>query len=1322
MQKKFIGIKNLTRKSLSLHSILFNRSTMSIKHNYIALIILYLFLAQGLSSQISFRRFDVSDGLSDNTIQCINQDAKGYIWLGTYNGLCRFDGKDFITYKHLSNDTTTLSNMSITSLEPSKDGMWVGTERGFDFLSFHSNKFRKCKLILESGKLANFDERIKNLITTSNHLVALGNSGNIFIRKDGLNFEQINYNNRRWLSICAYKENCILARANDGIYILDVRKRTIIARRPTPAITFSEKMYFSRNQQTVFIGYGIGNPTEAFAILPNNSIQESTLKAPANIRALLDYRNQTYFGTDGQGLIENVKNTYTTRNSNISGDVIYSLFADKDNNFWIGTYRNGLNLYSNNKWWFKSITEAENQITHNLVTAIAKRDNSIFIGLDGGGLNIFDKNTDKSVAFTSKNSQIAGDNILSISDDGQNIWLGIYRKGISKFSPQTNAFKNYPLPPNTTLWEIKDDGEDNIWIAGQTVCVFNKKTETYSTINDLMNVWASDIKFTENAVWISTTSNGIYKIDKRTKKILKNYSEKSANLKLDDNTVKFLFIDSNENIWFSPRNLGLFKLDEKTEKITSYGERNGLTDLNITSMIEDGNGKIWLGTNNGLFRYNPKANVFTRFGKSDNLPSTQFNFNACLRDGNMLYFGSTKGVVYFNSKDIHYNQSVENVLLDNIKILNNNQTIHLLSNNPEQLKLSSKQNFFTINYSLPEFLSPEKILFSCKMENFDKNWRDLNDSRQVSYTNVPPGKYTFKIRSTDREGKWNDHESVLQITINPPWWKTPWAIFWWSLLATIILLTAIRIAYNTLNNKHLAQTRQIEINMEKKANEIKLRFFTNISHELRTPLTLIISPLEAIIKTEKDENSRMKLSKINRHAHDLLNLVNQLLDFRKLEITGEKLKLSFGNLVEFTENIFLSFEDMANNQKKNYSFTSNAENLYMSFDKDKVRKIINNLLSNAFKYTSTGDSIKLTVGADLTEDARFAVISVSDSGKGISASEIEHIFDRFHQVEDTKEMNIGSGIGLHLVKEYINLHGGTISVESAPGKGSSFSVRLPITEQQGAADALELKEEKLIPAATTTENKEKKTVLLVEDNTEFRLFMTEQLDTDFRVIQAADGVEGEIAAIEHTPDIIISDYMMPKMDGAELCKKIKLNIKTSHIPIIMLSAKASDEAILTGYEAGADDYIPKPFNLEILILKIKNLIKQREERIIKYRENIEVTPSALTITSLDEKLIQNVLETIEKNMSNTEYSIDDLSAEVGVGRTNLYNKIQSITGETPNCFIRRIRLKRAAQLLRDTDLNVSEIADLVGFGTIKYFNKYFKEEYSNTPTEYRNIK
>ncbi|MGN1210057.1 MAG: ATP-binding protein, partial [Candidatus Cryptobacteroides sp.] len=694
-----------------------------------------------------------------------------------------------------------------------------------------------------------------------------------------------------------------------------------------------------------------------------------------------------------------------------------------------------------------------------------------------------------------------------------------------------------------------------------------------------------------------------------------------------------------------------------------------------------------------------------------------------------IYFGGAHGFCEIDPERLYQEKSAHRPIISSIMVEGNaletgkefNGRIVLKDEieKTDRIVLKHNESFLTFEFSNVNYQNPQHTSYIFKLENFDKDWNLLTSTSlgKAQYTYLEPGDYRFLVRAANNGTDWGESSSI-GITIKPPFYKSLAAQIIYAFLAILAMALSIYII-DRQARKRIRENREMEERKQKEElDQMKFRFFTNISHELRTPLSLIMLPLESVMKEMKDSPVMPKLTTMHNNAEQLLSLVNHLLDFRKLEMGGEKLHLVKGNISEFVASIKESFNDAA--QKKGISLTLEDEmlNPIMAFDSTQMQKMVNNLLSNALKFTSEGGYIHMRLSQD---DQRRMVLEVSDTGIGIPSEDIKHIFDRFYRSENT-ELRSGSGIGLSLVKQYAQMHSGSISVTSEVGKGSTFTLVIPTDLNVGVSE----KHQPAIVAEATEEmnaceeNAGKRQIMLVDDNKDFREYIVGELSSEYDVFAAEDGRQCIEMLKTINPEVVICDVMMPNMDGFEVTKAIKNNIETSHIPVILLSARTSEDIRLEGYETGADAYLTKPFKLDILQARIRNLIEERRRRIASFSKDTEISPSEVTITTIDQKLMTRIMESVEKNMDNAEYSVEELSSDVGMHRMNLYRKIQSLAGMTPSEFIRAMRLKRAAQLLKnDPNLTVSEVSDMVGFNTQKYFTKYFKEMFGVPPSQYR---
>ena len=939
-------------------------------------------------------------------------------------------------------------------------------------------------------------------------------------------------------------------------------------------------------------------------------------------------------------------------------------------------------------------------------------------------------------------------------DSKKRIWVGTFHDGL--FCLENGKVKSFAYPSTdyqndldySNIRTMIEDASGRLWISiGGGVGLLNQENGEISLLFEQFPELkkykvANALAIDNHSRLIVGSDKGLYIYDPDKNTIWIPKQDEDADSIFNRGSYKYnqILKDHEGTLWFATQ-YGLTVLTPDGKGYT-LGKEEGLTST-IQSVVEDENHNIWLSTVTSIYkikvdrtRTGYKFHVINYLSEAEINQDDLFNFSSMVTKNNKLYFGLMDGFVSFSPKhrtDPPYliQPLITSFRLFNIPVSSGEEySGRVLFNKAlsysDKVNLKYDENFITLEFSGLNFPNPSQTSFRYLLDGLDKEWTEtLFESGQgrVTYNNLPPGEYIFRISAAGNERVWGP-ETKFAITIHPPFWDTLGARIFYAVLCCLVIVGIIYILNRRNRQKMLRMQEAEALKQKEELDQMKFRFFTNISHELRTPLTLIITPLDMMIRRITDDGLKKQLGTIYKNAQNLLSLVNQLLDFRKLEMKGERLHLMNGDMEEFITSAYNNFLPMAMENHLNFVNQSEHKALYMFFDRDKVHKIVNNLLSNAFKYTPEGGTVTLSLSTEKIEERSYVRIAVSDTGIGISESDLPYIFDRFYQVGSGGDEKIGSGIGLHLVREYVNIHGGKVQVESRLDQGSVFTVWLPmdlkpetteVPEEIAEKEAAETKEEVSVPSVA---DETMKKLLLVEDNQEFRTFLKEQLEDFYRIVEAADGEEGERKAIEENPHLIISDIMMPKVDGIELCRRIKTNVQTSHIPVILLTARTADDIKINSYEVGADSYMSKPFNFDMLMVRIEKLIEQQERRKQEFRKNIEVNPSAITITSVDEQLIQKSLEYLEKNMDNPEYGVEELSKDLGMVRMSLYRKLQSITGHTPTDFIRSIRLKRAAQLLQGSRLPIIEIANRVGFSSASYFSKCFKEMFDMLPKQY----
>ncbi|MDP4276578.1 MAG: two-component regulator propeller domain-containing protein [Bacteroidota bacterium] len=1062
-------------------------------------------------------------------------------------------------------------------------------------------------------------------------------------------------------------------------------------------------------------------------------------------------------------------------NNYIKSD-ISCIFIDKNDGVWIGTLSAGICYYHPSLNKFNQVRypmpAAGSNGPYISIKCLAEdRSGRVFVGTTNG-VCLFDPVKKISQPVEALNFGKKEQNnvwIQALTDRKDRVWLASFYFGlvcydhgkVSVFRPDS---RKPDAIPECNIRSIFIDSKNRFWVAplNYGVGLFDSETGHFERLIDRypnMRRYKHVASMTElrNGDILFASTKGLFKLDGKTNRFVFTGTDL---LKLSRSLAQInnVYQDSRGLLWLCTQD-GLCCYNGRNHNVAIYHIEDGLPNNCVQSIEEDNYGKLWLSTSKGISRLTVRTQdgtvkcSFTNFSEYDGLQGLSFNFHAYLKahDGT-LYFGGTNGFSYFKPAHISFNASAGRPIITGINLFNKpvllNQAYHgrvILTNaiyTIPRIKLHHNENFISLDFSALNFLDPEQTVYRYKLEGVDANWVELKARQgRAVYTDLKPGTYTFLLQSSINGNDWTGKEARLEIVIKPPFWASTIAYVLYCLLMAWLAFQL----WQWLKRKGERLREQEKLKEKQRQREeldqMKFRFFTNISHEFRTPLTLILTPLENLVNhlgesgSVDAESMKHQLSSIYRNAQNLLVLVNQLLDFRRLEMKGEKLKLTNGDIVEFAESICLEFAGLAKLKDIYLFFETPEKSVYMGFDKDKMRKILNNLLSNAIKFTPQTGTIKIELKKEWreVENREMLKISVADNGEGIPTEDLPHIFERFYQSGPEKSDQLGSGIGLHLVKEYLNMHKATIDVTSSLGKGSTFTLFFPLDLGKDRIDSSEQvpvreeQTEQVVTAETETKAEsvngsqkaeERRRILIVEDNQEFREFLKEQLAKLYIIYEAKDGVDGYDFAVENQPDLIVSDLMMPKRNGLELCKLLKSDLKTSHIPFILLTARSTDDMKLTGYEVGADYYITKPFNLDILLVRIAALIENQNQRQALFRKRVEVVPREITVTSLDEKLIQKALDLVEKNLANADYSVDDLAADIGMSRGHLYRKLMAITGTPPIEFIRTIRLKRAAMLLKNSQLNVNEISYMVGFSSPKYFRKYFKDEFGVSPSHY----
>ncbi len=1251
------------------------------------------------STDLSFltNAYGINAGAASSLTNIIRDHHGNYWFLLQGEGVVYYDvsRKQALSLFHDAGDTTTISSNTVTSLVSHPDGSyWI----------FHSDG------TLEKLRLSNTGYEVVH----RNHFLSKESrenqsflSGRLLVDQDG--------------DLWFYIRN-----DNLGVFFFDLKHNRI--------------RHIDKNSPSAKL---------------NNDMVTGIVE---------DNKGLLWISTDHGGINIIDKRTFSVRylthnpenKSSIGQNSIPSLYKDDEGIIWLGTYKKGFSYYHENIKRFplyNRYSEPYSLPYEDVNRFLEDEHGNLWIGTNGGGLLYFNRKDGKFTRFRNDPddpNSLSADVIVSLCmDHEKKLWIGTYFGGLNCYDGK--AFIRYrhdPSRPKSLLghsvWEILEDSQNRLWIGtlDAGLQVFNREARTFERFAAVPSAYISVL--TEDRagnIWIGT-SEGVYVLTRATGEIVHYETEKSNPLALPNNYVQDIREDSKGRIWVgTQRGLSLF--EKKSETFKTFTERDGLPHNSVLTILEDIKGSLWVGTPNGLAhmtiseRASPAFAVLNNYTEADGLQGMQFNENAAFRTSrDELIFGGANGFNMFRPDELGINLNKPKVIFSDFQLFNKSvgvgdtirgkQLLEKAITQAPSVVLPADKNVFSIGFAALNFFQPDKNLYKYKLEGFNKNWL-LTDSksRRVTFTNLNAGDYVFRVIASNNDGIWNRDGASLHIKVLPPFWKSSTAYVMYTLIIILGLFLTRKIIQQREQMKFAIQQERQEALRMHELDMMKIRFFTNVSHEFRTPLTLILTPIERLIRATNDPDQIKHFDLIRRNARRLLNLVNQLLDFRKMEVQEIKFQPSEGDIIKFTREAVFSFSDLSEKNDIGLAFHSSISSLEMIFDQDKLEKILFNLLSNAFKFTPAKGLVSVDVDLLSEANEKWIRISVKDTGIGISQEKLGRIFDRFFQNELPKSMvNQGSGIGLSIAREFVKIHGGTISVQSEIGTGTCFDVRLPAREiiAHVSEPALETtlspveNEERI--SHTVPDKKEKPLILLVEDNEDFRFYLKDNLKMSFSIIEARTGEEGWKKTVGHFPDLLVADIMMPGMNGLELCKSIKADKRICHIPVILLTARTTDEQRLEGIESGADDYISKPFNFEILESRIRNLILQREKVHKALSGRAEVRASELQITSLDEHFIRNAILYVEKNVSNPEFTVQDLSHELGVSRAHFFKKILALTGKSPLEFIRAIRMQQAAQLLEKSQLTVAEIAYKVGFNNPKYFARYFKDVYHVLPSAY----
>jgi len=1262
----------------------------------------------------SFTHYTENEGLSNNFVRAIAEDQNGNIWLGTEGGgVSVFNGESFIHYT----ENEGLSNNLVRAILEDKSGnMWLGTRGGvsvFDGESF-THYTEKEGLSYDDVMSIAEDQSGKIWLGTFYGGVSVfdGESFTHYSEKDGLS-------NSNVVSILEDKSgNIWLATDGGGVSVFNGESFT----------------HYSENE-------GVSSRF-VWSILEDQS-------------------GKIWLGTRGGGLsvFNGESFTHYSENEGLSNNTVWSITEDQSGNIWLGTDGGGVSIFNGEN--FTHYSESEG-VSNNIVrTVLEDRSGNIWVGTQGGGVCVFNG---ESFTHYTENEGLSNNTVVSILEDKSgNIWLGTEGGGVSVYNGEsfTHYSENEGVS-NSYVRAIAEDKSGNIWLGSRgRLSVFNGENFTHYTEKEgvsISNVW-SILEDQSGNIWVGTEGGGVSVFNGES------FTRYTENEGLSNNIVRDIAEDKSGNIWLGTWGGGVSVFNG--ENFTHYTENEGLSNNTVFSITEDKSAPfneigVFIGTENGLSKISLRedetsggkefAFSIQNFGKQDGLKGLRFTMSAIIDSKNRAWWGTGNGLVMLDLNTLKLSDKIPQPRLSQLEINEQYIDYRNISDSPDsygdQIKFNGVQNFenYPLSLKLPyeknhltfyfaaiDWAAPHKIRYSYRMEGLHTNWSQPAADPMADYRNLPFGTYTFQIRAIGESGVWSEPFDYT-FTILPPWWRTWWAYFLYGVMFLNALYLLRRYELNRFNLKNQLAFEKIETESLRKLDHLKSHFFANISHEFRTPLTLILGQIEALQSSDINGKIKDKLKVAERNGRRLQSLINQLLELSKLEAGKIELKTDIHNMVSFLKSLFYSFETLAETKNISLSFVSQNQSIPARFDTDKMEKVFCNLLSNAFKFTRTGGRIELFISK---LNAETVEITLKDTGIGIAPDRLPHIFDRFYQADvSTIREHEGTGIGLALVQEYITLHDGKISVFSKEGEGTEFIVNLPCRLTPADMNqATELTEPSVpknnpiaIAAAVVTENKSLKfaslndeIILIVDDNMDVRTFIREQLEKDYKIIEASNGKEGLEASQNSIPNLIISDLMMPEMDGYSFCKKIRESEKTSHIPIIMLTAKAGLDPTIEGLEAGIDAYLTKPFHVRELQIRVKTLIQQRKNLKKQFGSATYFPPAAVAKSPVDQAFMKRAIEIIDAHLPDDNFNGETFASSLNMSISQLNRKLNALIDQPAGTFIRSVRLQRAVELLNQTDKTIAEICYEVGFNDQAYFSRVFKKQFGKSPSAFRKL-
>lgn len=1329
------------------------------KH-FVLYLLLISFSFSGYSQDYPVKFLDISDGLSNNSVTTIFQDSEGFMWFGTYDGLNRYDGYNFKVFRNRINDPKSLLFNAIYNIEgDSKNNIWVGGNNGVCIYNKTSATFHSVEYTSSNKKKKSLKDIVHQMRSVSDKLFLIASQNLGLVAFENGSFvgkpipltvlgNQINVNNYDAIAIQENKN-----KPGSWVYIRNVGLCNYTYKSQKLQVVFPLSIGVKAMKLSLDGNLWFGTDEGLFLFnTKTGTLSDNYFSGKCSVTdILLDKKGEIWVTTDGCGIFQVIGNNkkavpYNSIKNNqlAKSNSVWSLYEDKSGNKWFGSLRGGISMLSDTPKYFKSIRYNGKDPAENFILSFCEDEKkNLWVGTDGAGLKYWDR---KNNTYINYNKTLSSSFITGIVRDNNNdIWLSTWAGGANRINKQNNTvtkfscYNPYTKQVEKNIWFVYKDSKANIWASATNegaLYLFDRTQNNFVLFDKNVTNLQSIIETSDEKLWGGNYTS-LFSIEKNTKKITKTTI---------GNPVRCIHEDKDKNLWLGTQEGGLLLFDRKTNKFKRFTSDDGLPSNTILRLFEDKEGNLWMSTYNGICRFDKKRKTFRNFSVNDGLQSNQFSFNAGLQlsTGEFLFGGINGFNIFFPEAIKGFNQK-NNVLLTDFYV--NNQPIEeskaAISTDSEKIKeveLAYDQTTLSLEFVALDYNNADKINYAYFLENWDEQWNYVGQARKANYSRLPEGKYTFKVKTTNFKGGWNKEVSLVSIQVLPPWYRT-----WWAYLLYILSIAGLLFVYldyhkNKEKLKYKVKIAELESKKEKEIAEKQSSMFTYISHEFRTPLSLIINPLKKAVQKEDVQNgsSGSDLAIAHRNARRLLSLVDQLLLFRKAENDADSLRLSPINVNNLCNEVYQCFVNQAKDKNIDYNFTIPDHEIVIIGDYEKIEISLFNLMSNAFKYTPIGGEINLIV----TESEDEVFLEISDNGDGIEKKDIAVIFEKFKQINSKVSIGTGFGIGLFIVKYFVDKHKGKVSCESEIGKGSIFKLaflkgnshfeNVEITNE--APQRSQLFDELIIDdseennsASNTIVSEsdfqkimltEKRTVLIIDDNAEIRAYLIKLFSENYVVYSAENGEEGLKLTKKHMPDLVISDITMEEMDGLELCRKIKESNDLSHIPVILLTASKNPETHLQGINDGADDYITKPFDDDILKARVESLLRNRSNLRTYFLDSITLKENTQKVPVEYQEMLKKCIDIVEANIHKRDFTIKNFALEMGMSHRTLYTKIKIISGQTLNAFIRSVRIRRAAMLMLTEDMNITQASAEVGFEDPKYFRQQFVKLFGMTPSEY----